>query len=73
MTKEEYKAKLEKQTELAFALIKAIEDFHDDLTEVEVVGALQLVSWQRGMGMFGSSMLKDMKNLMDMEDEDDAE
>jgi hypothetical protein len=56
---EDYKAKLEKQTELAFALIRTIEDFRDDLTEVEIVGALQLVSWQHGMAMFGKSMLED--------------
>lgn len=53
---DDYKAKTEKQTELAIALIGTIEDFRDDLTEVEIVGALQLVSWQRGMAMFGESM-----------------
>jgi hypothetical protein len=56
---DDYKAKLEKQTELAFALIRTIADFRDDLTEVEIVGALQLVSWQRGMAMFGKSMLEE--------------
>lgn len=62
MTKKDYKAKLAKQTELAIALIKTIGDFQDDLTEIEVVGALQLVSWQRGMGMFGKSMLEDKED-----------
>lgn len=70
MTEGNYKPNTDRQTELAFALIEAIEDFREDLTEVEIVGALQLVSWQRAMAMFGSSMLRDMKNLME-EDEDD--
>lgn len=61
-TKKQLKAKLSKQTELAIALIKTIDDFRDDLTEVEVVGALQLVSWQRGMAMFGKPMLEDKDN-----------
>jgi hypothetical protein len=56
---DDYKTKFEKQTELAFALIRTIADFRDDLTEVEIVGALQLVSWQRGMAMFGKSMLEE--------------
>ena len=73
MTEKEYKPNTDRQTELAFALIGAIEDFREDITEVEIVGALQLVSWQRARAMFGSAMLKDMKNLMDMEDEEDAE
>lgn len=71
MTEGNYKPNTDRQTELAFALIEAIEDFREDLTEVEIVGALQLVSWQRAMAMFGSSMLRDMKNLM--EEDEDAE
>lgn len=71
MTEGNYKPNTDRQTELAFALIGAIEDFREDLTEVEIVGALQLVSWQRAMAMFGSSMLRDMKNLM--EEDEDAE
>ncbi len=71
MTEQKYKPNTDRQTELAFALIGAIEDFREDLTEVEIVGALQLVSWQRAMAMFGSSMLRDMKNLM--EEDEDAE
>ena len=71
MTEGNYKPNTDRQTELAFALIGASEDFREDLTEVEIVGALQLVSWQRAMAMFGSSMLRDMKNMM--EEDDDAE
>ena len=58
MSEKELKAKLGKQVELAMALISVIKDFQDDLTEVEIVGTLQLVSWQRGMAMFGKSMLE---------------
>ena len=72
MTEGNYKPNTDRQTELAFALIGAIEDFREDLTEVEIIGALQLVSWQRAMAMFGSSMLRDMKDLMEMEDEEDV-
>ena len=71
MTEGNYKPNTDRQTELAFALIGAIEDFREDLTEVEIIGALQLVSWQRAMAMFGSTMLRDMKNLM--EEDEDAE
>ena len=67
MTEGNYKPNTDRQTELAFALIGAIEDFREDLTEVEIVGALQLVSWQRGMAMFGRSMMQDLMK----EDEDD--
>ena len=67
MTEGNYKPNTDRQTELAFALIEAIEDFREDLTEVEIVGALQLVSWQRGMAMFGRSMMQDLME----EDEDD--
>lgn len=70
MTEQKYKPNTDRQTELAFALIGAIEDFREDLTEVEIIGALQLVSWQRAMAMFGPSMLRDMRDLMEMEDED---
>lgn len=73
MTEQKYKPNTDRQTELAFALIGAIEDFREDLTEVEIIGALQLVSWQRAMAMFGPSMLRDMRDLMEMEDEEDAE
>ena len=58
MTENKYKPNTEKQTELACALIETIEDFREDLTEVEIVGALQLISWQRGMSLFGKSMLE---------------
>jgi hypothetical protein len=66
MTENKYKPNTEKQTELACALIETIEDFREDLTEVEIIGALQLISWQRGMAMFGKYMLEDL-----MEDKDD--
>lgn len=66
MTENKYKQNTEKQTELACALIETIEDFREDLTEVEIIGALQLISWQRGMAMFGKYMLEDL-----MEDKDD--
>ena len=66
MTENKYKPNTEKQTELACALIETIEDFREDLTEVEIVGALQLISWQRGLSLFGKSMLEDL-----MEEQDD--
>ena len=66
MTENKSKQNTEKQTELALALIETIEDFREDLTEVEIIGALQLISWQRGMSLFGKYMLEDL-----MEDKDD--
>lgn len=65
MTKDEYAAKLAKQKDLALALIGVIDEYTSDLTEIEIVGVMQLLNWQRGMAMFGKQMAEDLNRLED--------